>query len=257
MNIFLTGASSGIGAALARRFAGMGARLGLLAHNEEKLKSFAASLPQADIHASYAVDVTDRDAVIAAAHDFERFCGGTDIVIANAGISIGVKTEFYEDLSVMERVYATNVLAMAATFHGFIAPMRQRGCGQFVGIASVAGIRGLPGSEAYCSSKAAAISYLESLRNDVRPYGIRVTTISPGFVATPLTAKNPYKMPFILTAEEFARRAVPTILSGTSYRTIPWQMGVLAKILRILPNWLFDKAVAGRGEKPREQELNK
>ena len=176
-------------------------------------------------------------------------------MIANAGISIGVKTEYYEDLDVLERIYRTNVFAMACTFHAFIDPMRRRGRGHFVGTGSVAGIRGLPGSEAYCSSKAAVISYLESLRNDVRKYGIDVTTISPGFVRTPLTAKNPYKMPFILDADEFARRAVKAIDARVSYRTIPWQMGVLSKILRLLPNAVFDKAVAGRGEKPRAKDL--
>ena len=176
-------------------------------------------------------------------------------MIANAGISVGVKTEYYDDLAVMEKVYRTNVLAMAATFHPFIEPMAKRGRGQFVGIGSAGGIRGLPGSEAYCSSKAAVISYLESLRNDVRKYGITVTTISPGFVKTPLTAKNPYQMPFMLTAEEFSRRAVRAIDARVSYRTIPWQMGIVTKILRMLPNCVFDKAFAGRGEKPRAQEL--
>lgn len=255
MRIFLTGASSGIGAAMAREFDAMGAQLGLVGRNREKLEAFAATLTHADQHRTYALDVADREALFAAARDFEA-SGPTDIVIANAGISIGVKTEFEEDLDVMERVYRTNVLAMAATFHPFIEPMRQRGRGQFVGTASVAGIRGLPGSEAYCSSKAAAISYLESLRNDVRKYGIKVTTISPGFVRTPLTAKNPYRMPFILEADEFARRAVRAILSEVSYRTIPWQMGLVAKLLRILPNCVFDAVISGRGEKPRAKDLN-
>ena len=176
-------------------------------------------------------------------------------MIANAGISIGMKTEYEEDLDVMEKVYRTNVFAMAATFHPFIEPLSRRGKGQLVGTASVAGIRGLPGSEAYCSSKAAAISYLESLRNDVRKYGIRVTTIAPGFVRTPLTAKNPYKMPFILEPEVFAKRAVAAILAQVSYRTIPWQMGWVGKLLRILPDCVFDRVLSGRGEKPRAKEL--
>lgn len=254
MRVFITGASSGIGAALAREYAARGAELGLVGRNPEKLADFSSSLPNAEKHVCYALDVMDRAELIKAARDFESR-GATDLVIANAGISIGVKTEYLEDLDVMERVYRTNVLAMAATFHPFIEPMSRRGGGQFVGIGSAAGIRGLPGSEAYCSSKAAVISYLESLRNDVRKYGITVTTISPGFVKTPLTAKNPYKMPFILEAKEFARRAVKVIDAKKSYRTIPWQMGVVTKLLRILPNSIFDKAVAGRGEKPRAAEL--
>lgn len=255
MRVFITGASSGIGAALARAYAKQGASLGLVGRNAEKLQSLLASLPNPELHTPFAVDVTDRDAIIAAAREFDA-AGATDLVIACAGISIGVKTEYREDLDVLDRIYRTNVFAMASTFHGFIEPMRKRHHGQFVGIGSVGGIRGLPGSEAYCSSKAAVISYLESLRNDVKPYGITVTTLSPGFVKTPLTAKNPYKMPFLLTPEEFADIAVPAIQAKVSYKTIPWQMGVLAKILRVLPNALYDACVAGRKQKPRDKELN-
>lgn len=254
MRIFLTGASSGIGAALARAFDERGDTLGLVARNRQKLEEFVDRLPHAGRHRTYALDVTDRKALFAAARDFDA-AGAVDTVIANAGISIGMKTEFEEDLDVMERVYRTNVFAMAATFHPFIEPMSRRGGGHFVGIASVAGIRGLPGSEAYCSSKAAAISYLESLRNDLRKYAIDVTTICPGFVRTPLTAKNPYNMPFLLEPEEFAARAVKAIVSRTTYRTIPWQMDVVGKLLRVLPNCVFDWAVTGRGEKPRAKEL--
>ncbi len=255
MRVFITGASSGIGAAMSRAYAARGATLGLVARNPEKLKDFAATLPNAENHALFAADVTDRDAILQAAKGFEEK-GPTDLVIACAGISIGVKTEFYEDLEVLERIYRTNVFAMASTFHGFIAPMRARGYGHFVGIGSVAGIRGLPGSEAYCSSKSAVITYLESLRNDVRPYGIKVTTLSPGFVKTPLTAKNPYKMPFLLEPDEFARIAVSAIDAGVTYKTIPWQMGVLAKLMRVLPNGVFDACVAHRKQKPRDKELH-
>jgi len=253
MRIFITGASSGIGAEMAKIFAARGDVLGLVGRSSEKLNAVLTALPGAG-HEAYALDVTDRQALTEAARDFEAK-GAVDTVIANAGISIGVKTEYAEDIDVLERVYRTNVFAMAYTFQPFIEPMAKRGRGHFVGTGSVAGIRGLPGSEAYCSSKAAVISYLESLRNDVRKFGIDVTTISPGFVRTPLTAKNPYKMPFILDADEFARRAVRSIDARISYCTIPWQMGIVAKLLRMLPNSVFDRAVAGRGEKPRAGEL--
>ncbi|EJX08117.1 short-chain dehydrogenase/reductase sdr [gut metagenome] len=251
-NVFITGASSGIGAALARQYAERGATLGLVARNPEKLRSLIDSLPGDKSHYfALPADVTKRDEILAAAQKFEELSGGADIVIANAGISHGVKTEFYEDLDVLEKVYQTNVFAMAYTFHAFINPMKKRGHGQLVGIASVSGIRGLPGSEAYCASKSAVITYTESLRVELGKVGLRVQTICPGFVATPLTAKNPYKMPFILTADEFATLAVKKIDAGTSYCVLPWQMGILAKILRILPNWLFDKILAKRKQKPR------
>ena len=251
MNVFLTGASSGIGAALAVEFARRGATLGLVARRRDALEALAASLPGR--HHCHPVDVTDKDALIAAAAAFEKASGGADLVIANAGISVGVLTEYYEDLDAFGDVLATNVLAMAYTFHPFITPMRGRGRGTLVGIASVAGIRGLPGSEAYCASKAAAISYCESLRVELRRTGIKVVTIAPGFVRTPLTSKNPYRMPFLMEPEDFARHAVDAMLAGASYRVIPWQMGLVAKLLRVLPNALFDRAFGNRPYKPRRQ----
>lgn len=256
LNVFITGASSGIGAALAREFAARGATLGLVARNPEKLAAVIATLP-GDQRRYFALpaDVTKRDEVFRAAEEFERLSGGTTVVIANAGISVGVKTEYLEDLDVLEEVYRTNVFAMANTFHPFIEPMRRRGGGQLVGIGSVAGIRGLPGSEAYCASKSAVITYCESLRISMAKYGIRVSTVCPAFVKTPLTAKNPYKMPFILEPDEFARRAADAIAARKSYVVIPWQMGILAKIMRLLPDWLFDKIVSNRKQKPRKKDL--
>jgi short-subunit dehydrogenase len=253
MNVFLTGASSGIGAALAQAYAARGATLGLVARRQPLLDELRARLP--GTHHSYAVDVTDKDALIAAARDFEAATGGADLVIANAGISIGVLTEHYEDLAVFEQVFATNVLALAYSFHPFIAPMRARGRGQLVGIGSVAGIRGLPGSEAYCASKSAVITYCESLRVELARHGVQVQTICPGFVRTPLTARNRYAMPFLLDADEFARRALRAIEAGRSYATVPWQMGVVAKLLRLLPNPVFDRLFANRAYKPRTPEL--
>ncbi len=252
MNVFITGASSGIGAALAREFAQRGATLGLVARRQAVLDELAARLP--GVHRTYAVDVTDRDAIVAAGRDFGAASGGADLVIANAGISVGVLTEHYEDLDAFRQVLETNVLAMAYTFHPFIAPMRHRRRGTLAGIASVAGIRGLPGSEAYCASKAAAISYLESLRVELRRFGVRVVTIAPGFVRTPLTARNPYRMPFLMAPDAFARAAAEAMLAGASYRVIPWQMAIVAKLLRVLPNWAFDKLMSNRPYKPRKTE---
>lgn len=250
MNVFITGASSGIGAALAREYAARGAQLGLVARRRAVLDELVATLP--GTHHCYAVDVTDRDALIVAANVFESSTGGADVVIANAGVSVGVLTEYYEDLEAFEQVLRTNVLSLAYTFHPFIAPMRKRRAGKLVGIASVAGIRGLPGSEAYCASKAAAISYLESLRVEQGRFGIRVLTVVPGFVRTPLTARNPYSMPFLMDADKFARSAADAIERGSSYTVIPWQMALVAKLLRLLPNWLYDRAMARRPYKPRK-----
>ena len=246
MKVFITGASSGIGAALAKEFAKRGATLGLVARRLDPIKELIASLPNAELHKAYACDVTDRDHLIAVAREFDSAVGGADIVIANAGISVGVKTQYYEDLAVMEKVYQTNVFSMATTFHAFITPMLERKRGTLVGIGSVAGIRGMPGTEAYCSSKSAVITYCESLRVEMKKHGIDVLTVCPGFVKTPLTDVNPYPMPFILTADEFAKRAADAIMAKRTYTTIPWQMGVASKLLRLLPNWLFDKVFGKR-----------
>jgi short-subunit dehydrogenase len=251
MNIFLTGASSGIGKALAHEFASKGASLGLVARRRDKLEELIASLPHPELHTAIVCDVCDREAVIKAAKEYDEACGGVDVVIANAGISLGVKTRYYEDLEQFDKVFATNVIAMANTFHPFLERMAERKRGKLVGIGSVAGIRGLPGSEAYCASKSAVITYCESLRVEMQKFGVRVLTISPGFVRTPLTAHNPYKMPFIMEPEDFAREAVKAILSDKTYVTIPWQMGWLGKLLRILPNPVFDRILAKRKQKPR------
>jgi short-subunit dehydrogenase len=249
INVFLTGASSGIGAALAAEFDRRGATLGLVARRRAALDEIVAQAPGR--HHVYPVDVTDKDALIAAARAFDDATGGADMVVANAGISVGVLTEHYDDLQAFGDVFETNVLAMAYTFHPFIARMRARGRGTLVGIGSVAGVRGLPGSEAYCASKAAVASYCESLRVELKRSGVKVVTIAPGFVRTPLTASNPYRMPFLMEPAEFARRAVDAMLAGVSYRVIPWQMGVVARLLRVLPNALFDRAFGNRPHKPR------
>ena len=252
LHVFITGASSGLGMALAREYAAQGATLGLVARRGEVLQALNAEL--GGRHVCYALDVRDRAALHAAAHDFQhRHAGRVDVVIANAGISAGTLTDQHDDFDVFDAIIATNVLATVATFEPFIAGMRARGEGRLVGIASVAGIRGLPGAGAYSASKAAVIAYCESLRNELRGDGIRVVTIAPGYIRTAMTAKNPYRMPFLTDADVFARRAVQTIARGTSYRVIPWQMGVVAKVMRLLPNIVFDRFARNAPRKPRRE----
>lgn len=255
--VFITGASSGIGAALALRYAQQGATLGLVARRRETLEQLVATLPHPQRHHVYAVDVSDHAALAAAAADFIAKAGGADIVIANAGISQGTLTEFTEDLAVFERIMAVNVLATVATFAPFIATMKaqalsgNQGC-RLVGIGSVAGVRGLPGAGAYSASKAAVISYCESLRVELRASGIKVVTIAPGYIDTQMTQSNDYAMPFLMPVAKFAAAAVAAIDGGTSFKTIPWQMGVVGKFLRVLPNWLYDFAFSRAPHKKRE-----
>jgi NAD(P)-dependent dehydrogenase (short-subunit alcohol dehydrogenase family) len=200
---------------------------------------------------TYAVDVREYPAMKAAAEDFMAKHGVPDLVIGNAGISIGTATESAEDISVFREVLDINVVGLMNTVQPFLAQMRSKRSGRIVGIASVAGYRGLPGAAAYCASKAAAIRYLESLRVELRHTGVKVTTICPGYIATPMTAKNPYPMPFILTADDFARRFSNAVDSRKSYAVIPWQMAIVARILTLMPNRLYDAAFARAGRKPR------
>jgi NAD(P)-dependent dehydrogenase (short-subunit alcohol dehydrogenase family) len=252
---FITGASSGIGQALAARYHRAGWRLALVARRAGEVAAWAVSqgMDRARV-AVYTADVRDVAAITGAGRDCIAAHGLPDVVIANAGISVGMDTALAEDLEVMRATNETNTLGMAATFQPFVGPLRARGSGRLVGVASVAGIRGLPGHGAYCSSKAAAISYCESLRGECRPFGVKVVTIVPGYDDTPLTRENRYGMPFLMPADRFADRAFAAIERGTSYRVIPWQMGVVAKLLRLLPNPLYDAVLAGRPRKRRQGE---
>lgn len=252
MRIFITGASSGLGKALAIAYAKQGASLGLVGRNTSALEELAASLPGQ--HRIYALDIVNRNALHAAARDFLE-PGPVDIVIACAGISIGTLTEYEEDFVQFQKVINTNLLAMVATFEPFIKPMKARDCGTLVGISSVAGVRGLPGSSAYSASKAATTTYLESLRVDLHDTGLKVVTIAPGFIDTPMTQHNPYKMPFLMQPESFAQVALKAIEKGNSYSVIPWQMGMVAKLLKWVPNPVYDYFSFRSGRKPRSNSL--
>lgn len=252
---FITGASSGIGQALAARFARGGYRLALVARRTAEMQAFAdANGWDADRCRVYGADVSAIDSIVAAGLACLSTQGVPDVVIANAGVSIGMDTSERGDLDVMARTFALNNTGMAATFHPFVAAMVARGSGALVGIASVAAIRGLPGHGAYCASKAAVVAYCESLRGEMRGSGVAVVTVVPGYVDTPLTRENRYAMPFLLSPETFADRAFDAIVAGVSYRVIPWQMAVVAKLLRLLPNALFDRVLSGRARKHRQGE---
>ena len=253
--VFITGASSGIGQALAWRFYQAGYRLALVARRTEVMRDWirAKGLDAARV-CLYSADVADVDSIVIAGQQCLQKQGLPDVVIANAGISVGMDTGVRSDLDVMARTFATNNLGLAATFHPFVAAMCQRGSGTLAGIGSVAGIRGLPGHGAYCASKAAVIAYCESLRGELRAHGVAVVTLCPGYIDTPLTQQNRYAMPFLMQAAAFAEQAFRAIAAGSSYRVIPWQMGWVAKVLRLLPNPWFDRLLAGRPRKHRAGE---
>ncbi len=247
--VFLTGASSGIGESLARLYASRGFQLGLVARRGDFLERLAAELTPTP--AIYALDVRDAGGLKKAAGDFIARFGAPDIVIANAGVSRGTLTEIEDDLTAFQEIFDINVIGMVNTFHPFVGPMQQAGKGTLVGIASVAGFRGIPGGGAYSASKAAAIRYCESLRVELRASGVSVVTICPGYIRTPMTAVNKFKMPFLIDVDEAVVRFASAIDRKTSFAVIPWTMGVAARILRIVPNWLYDRVFSHMPRKPR------
>ncbi len=250
MNVVISGASSGLGAALARHYLEHGAKVAAFARRGELLRELSDAYP-GRVHAT-ALDVRDAAALRAAAQDFIATAGVPDIVIANAGVSGGTLTDHAEDEEVFRHIMDITVLGMVKTFQPFLAPMRAAGRGTLVGLASVAGFRGLPGSGAYSASKAAAISYLESLRVELRGSGIKVVTICPGYVKTPMTDVNAFPMPFIIEANDAARRMARVIARGDSTAVVPWQMGLVGSVLKRLPDGVYDWAFSKAPRKMRK-----
>jgi short-subunit dehydrogenase len=251
-SVFITGASSGIGAALARHYMAQGASVGLFARRADALAALVNGLP-AERCATYAGDVCDPAALDRAARDFIARFGPPTAVIANAGVSLGALTEDAEDLPVFRTVIETNVIGIVNTFAPFVGAMRAAGRGTLAGIASVAGFRGLAGSGAYSASKAAAITYLESLRLELKDSGIAVVTICPGYIATPMTATNPYRMPFLLDPDKAARLIARAIERRKRFYVLPWQMAIIGFVLRRLPRPIYDAVFAHAPRRTRHR----
>ena len=249
--LVISGASSGLGLALARYYLLRGATVAAFARRGELLQTLATEFPN-QVYC-YALDVRELAAIQNAAQDFMGHVGAPDVVIANAGVSVGTLTEYAEDMDVFQQVMDINMLGMVKTFQPFITAMQSKKSGTLVGIASVAGFRGLPGASAYSASKAAAITYLESLRVELHGSGVKVVTICPGYIKTPMTTHNPYPMPFILDADEAAKRMARAIELQTTFTVIPWQMGLVGCALKWLPRWLYDRLFVNA---PRKQRVD-
>ncbi|HXM81168.1 MAG TPA: SDR family oxidoreductase [Burkholderiales bacterium] len=245
MRVVITGASSGIGEALARHYASPDTVLGLISRRPAH-----PALPGKVI--SYPVDVADERALAAAAQDFIRRFGAPDLVIANAGISTGTSGEDVNDVAKLRRALEVNVVGLAATLAAFAPAMRQAGRGTLAGIASVAGFRGLAGNGAYSGSKAAARVWMESLRTELYGSGVSVVCICPGYIDTPMTRANRFRMPFLLSADEAAPRIARAIAARRRLAVIPWQMAVVSVLLRAMPGWLYDRFASRAPRKPRD-----
>jgi hypothetical protein len=256
LRVVISGASSGLGLALAQHYLQQGAHVAACARRADLLQSLSEQFPGQVT--CYPLDVRDAAALQNAAQHFIAQVGVPDIVIANAGVSSGTLTEYAEDIHAFQQVMDINVMGVVKTFQPFIAAMRAnsspvkgRPGGVLVGIASVAGFRGLPGAGAYSASKAALISYLESLRVELHGSGVSVVTLCPGYIETPMTAINPYAMPFIIPAEVAARRIAKVIKARKSFAVVPWQMGLIGHVLKRLPHWLYKRILSKAKHKPR------
>lgn len=236
----LTGASSGIGEAMARELHRRGWKVGLIARREELIASLAASLGEGA--ACAAADVTDAPGLAGAIAALEAKLGPCDLLIANAGIGAMNRAKKF-DRARAESVLRVNIEgvlnAVAAVMPGMIA----RGSGQLVAVSSVAGYRGMPAHAPYNASKAAVTVLMESWRIELAPLGIAVTTVHPGFIDTPMTQVNRFPMPFLMPADRFARAAVSGVLRRKAEVNLPWQMAWLMAVVRLLPNWFYDRAM--------------
>jgi short-subunit dehydrogenase len=245
MRVVITGASSGIGEALARHYATQDSILCLISRREA-----GAGLPGTVVPC--VVDVTDVSALERVAADFVARFGAPDLVIANAGVGVGTHGDELADVEKLRRVLDINVAGLAATLAAFAPAMRRAGRGTLAGIASVAGFRGLAGNGAYCASKAAAITWLESLRAELYGSGVSVVCICPGYIDTPMTRVNRFRMPFLITADDAARRIARAIEGKRRLAVIPWQMALVAVALRAMPGWLYDRVASRAPRKPRD-----
>jgi short-subunit dehydrogenase len=243
--VFLTGASSGIGEALALEMARRGAILGLLARRESLLRDLVAKCERKGTAArEFPCDITDETSVFDAAEELRGEFGKIDILIANAGIGGGSVRAKDIKPSDFRRVIDTNLIGAMNSVAAVLPQMIERGSGQIVGISSLAGIRGLPKSAAYCASKAGMNAYFESVRLDVRDKGVAVTVIQPGFIKTPLTSGRKSKMPFLMELEDSIPYFLHAIEKKKKFAAFPWQLATLARAGRYFPAWLYDKIAA-------------
>ncbi len=236
MHIVITGASSGIGAALARHYAAKGFGLSLSGRDEGRLADVTKTLIGARDINTRIIDVRDAEAM----QDWlmeRQSAAPVDLVIANAGISAGTGGDTQgENKKQAEDIFAVNWQGVLNTIHPLIPAMITRGEGQIALMSSLAGYRGWPGAPAYCASKAAVKIYGESLRGALKPAGIKVNVICPGFVESAMTAKNDFAMPFKMSAERAASLIARGLEQNRGRISFPWQSAMMAYGFAALPD---------------------
>ena len=246
--VFLTGASSGIGEALALEMAKRGTIVGLLARREELLQEIVQKIEiKGGIARYFACDISDEIAVSDAAESLRKEFGKIDILIANAGIGGNAKNAKNLTPADFRRVIDTNLNGAVNAVSAVLPKMVENGSGQLVAISSLAGFRGLPKSAAYCASKAGMTSYFESVRLDVQHKGVSVTIIQPGFIKTPLTSGREAKMPFLMELKDAIPYFLRAIEKKKKFAAFPWQLATLVRAGKVFPAWLYDK-IAGKAK---------
>jgi short-subunit dehydrogenase len=246
----ITGASSGIGWALAKELAKQGCKVGLVARRRENLAALADEIDrEGGVAAFAAANVGNRAALGDAVREVAGKLGPVDLLVANAGV--GAPT-LLSPMNVpdVEKMFQVNVLGVVYAIEAVLPGMLERGTGHLAAVSSMAAYKGLPGESGYSASKAAVNTYLEGLRIQLRDRGIAVTTICPGFVKTPMTDVNNFHMPWLLQADDAARRIVRALARRKKVFNFPWQMSVLMKVTSWLPDWIVARAMQKYNESP-------
>lgn len=247
--IVITGASSGIGAALARQYAQDDVILALVARRKDALEEVAKTIGEAGGEAYvYPADMADRQSVSETFAAIHTDLGDIHTLIANAGIGDPTPASQY-DATVVDRIVQVNLLGVSYCVEAVLPTMIARRDGHIVGVGSLAGYRGLPGSAAYCASKAGMAALLESLRIELRRHNVRVTTICPGFVKTPLTERNRFPMPFLLELDDAAHRMYRAIHRELTEFSFPLPLALTVRVGRFMPNWVYDRMLGKKQAK--------
>ena len=235
--VFITGGTTGIGLAVAQQYMAMGYKVGVCGRDVSKLNGYGENDPN---FFAYQADVADKDGLQSQIKKFIEQAGGLDIIIANAGISVGSKNKL-PNFEASRQVITTNVLGVLNTFEPAVEYMLQNGGGQLAAVSSVAGFVGLPGASSYSASKAAVTTLCESYAIDLKERGITTTAICPGFIKTPLTDKNDHSMPFIMSVEKAAQKIVKGLEKKKEQLVFPWQMRIVISILDKMPRCCYRK----------------
>jgi short-subunit dehydrogenase len=240
----VTGASSGIGWALAKELAAHGAKLGLVARREPELERLASEIRSGGGTAmSAAADVADRASTLDAIGRLTAQLGPADLLVANAGVGVPTRLE-PQNVPDVERMIRVNLFGVMYAIEAVLPAMLERRTGHLVGVSSLAAYKGLPGQSGYCASKAALNAYLEGLRIRLRKSGVRVTTVCPGFIRTPMTADAKHPLPLLMTPEKAARKIVRAIARRAKVYSFPWPLAILLRLSRWAPDGVVARLAA-------------